>query len=117
MEKVLLAFLFTLIYHSSIGQISNVSRNNRHIYVYNAQGRLISDFFCLGDFFDYSEHIIASNDAKHIYIYDQKGLKVSDFFCFGQPTSVAGENIITKDGKHVYVYDKYGRKLSDFFER
>lgn len=113
--------LLILISSTSIGeataQISNVSSNQKHLYIYNTEGRMISDFFCFGNIFDFSNTIIGTADSRHIYVYDERGRKISDFFIFGNPSHVAGEYIISKDNKHVYVYDKNGRKVSDYFER
>jgi hypothetical protein len=123
MPKMNLKFLVLLIFISStaIGhttaQISNVSSNQKHLYIYSTEGRMISDFFCFGNIFGFSNSIVGTADSKHIYVYDERGRKISDFFVFGFPSHVIGDFIVSKDNKHVYVYDKSGRKVSDYFER
>jgi len=112
-----LLLIFSFLVSKSSAQISNVSSNQRHLYVYNTQGRMLSDFFCFGNMFSYSSSIIGTADARHIYVYDERGRKTSDFFVLGYPSHVIGDFIVSKDNKHVYVYDKNGRKVSDYFER
>ena len=123
MPKVNLKYLILLIFISltaivdATAQISNVSSNQKHLYVYNIEGRMISDFFCFGNIFGFSNSIIGTADSKHVYVYDERGRKISDFFVFGNPSHLISDFIISKDNKHVYVYDKSGRKVSDYFER
>jgi hypothetical protein len=108
---------FLMINVKAKSQISNISNNRKHLYVYNLDGKMISEFFCNGNLFGYSTSIIGSADAKHVYVYDETGRRISDFFVSGYPIHVNGDYLISKDNKHVYVYSKNGRKVSDYFER
>jgi hypothetical protein len=115
--KILFTILLFFCIEKLNAQISNISSTQKHLYVYNFEGRMIADFFCFGNLFGYSTSIIGTVDSRHVYVYDERGRKLSDFFVFGYPSHVNGDFIISKDNKHVYVYDKNGRKVSDYFER
>ena len=117
MKNIILTLAISFMCGWAAAQISNVKADGKHLYIYNTEGRKISDFYCYGSFFGYSTSLIGTADGKHIYVYNESGRKISDFYCYGSPVNVSGNNIISKDVKHVYVYNSDGKKISDYYER